>query len=276
MTTTSNTGGRGNHNSSQIIPPIQGVTLKMAFDVQGGVADLAQEKSERFTCPESLDMVHRLRRDCDAVLVGRKTVEIDDCTLTIRRVPVQPTRGQPIRVVVDPQKSLDLDNYKIATDGLETLIYYHDSELDGTQISYTSHVDEQYPNVQWIGLPSRIIKEGHSPSLSARDLVLDMKFHHGIDHIMVEGGPATARQFLQEHMVDRAILVYASMAFQIPVLSNLTRNDFEAAGLELLREGSLGVDRVEYWSRPGLSWPNSSNEGDDDSVLSSSSSSFWP
>ena len=33
------------------------VTLKLAMDEQGGVADLSCEKSERFTCPESLDMV---------------------------------------------------------------------------------------------------------------------------------------------------------------------------------------------------------------------------
>ncbi len=244
---------------------ITGVTLKMAFDTQGGVADLGQEKSERFTCSESLDMVHRLRRDCHAVVVGRKTVECDDCTLTVRRVA--PKHGQPIRVVVDPLEVLELSHYKIATDGLKTLIYHHDSKwMNETYDMYSSsRVDEIYPNVQWIGLPSQ---QGHT--LSARDLVHNLQVHHGLDHIMVEGGPSTARQFLQEKMVDRAILVFAPMTFQIPVPSQLSRKNFEEAGLELIKEGYLGVDRVEYWSRPGLVWPTVSIEGE------GQSSSFWP
>ena len=80
---------------------IKGVTLKIAFDTEWGVADLSSEKSERFTCSESLDMVHRLRRCSDAVLVGRSTVQADDCTLTVRRVPLDPYRSkQPTRVVI--------------------------------------------------------------------------------------------------------------------------------------------------------------------------------
>mmetsp|Transcript_16695 Transcript_16695/g.34285 ORF Transcript_16695/g.34285 Transcript_16695/m.34285 type:complete len:189 (-) Transcript_16695:1948-2514(-) len=77
-------------NNENISDTRTGITLKIAFDSQGGVADLSSEKSERFTCGESLDMVHRLRRVSDAVLVGRSTVEIDDCTLTVRRVPLLP------------------------------------------------------------------------------------------------------------------------------------------------------------------------------------------
>jgi riboflavin biosynthesis pyrimidine reductase len=37
------------------------VTLKIALDANGGAADLADIKLGRFTSPESLDMVHRLR-----------------------------------------------------------------------------------------------------------------------------------------------------------------------------------------------------------------------
>ena len=55
------------------IEGVTGVTLKMAFDSSDawGVADLSETKSERFTSPESLDMVHRLRRESSAILVGR-------------------------------------------------------------------------------------------------------------------------------------------------------------------------------------------------------------
>ena len=49
--------------------PVSGVTIKLAFDQQRAVADQSETKSERFTCDDSLDMVHRLRRVGDCVLV---------------------------------------------------------------------------------------------------------------------------------------------------------------------------------------------------------------
>jgi riboflavin biosynthesis pyrimidine reductase len=61
------------------------VTLKIAMDRNGAVDDLG-DKAERFTSPASLDAVHRLRRHCDAVLVGASTVARDDPSLTVRRV----------------------------------------------------------------------------------------------------------------------------------------------------------------------------------------------
>ena len=123
-----------------------GVTLKIAVDLNGGVAELDTEASERFTSPTSLDMVHRLRRDCDAVLVGRGTVQADNPSLTVRRVQprfydeeegtaqetIEETVGstevgvchesnqkgmfeqrpiQPLRVVLDPTFSLALEQF---------------------------------------------------------------------------------------------------------------------------------------------------------------------
>ena len=48
---------------------VAGVTLKIAFDALRGVADLSRDTLKRFTCKESLDMVNRLRRALDAVLI---------------------------------------------------------------------------------------------------------------------------------------------------------------------------------------------------------------
>ena len=50
------------------------VTLKIAVDKNGAVDDLGLA-AKRFTSAESLDAVHRLRRDSDAVLVGVSTGE---------------------------------------------------------------------------------------------------------------------------------------------------------------------------------------------------------
>ena len=100
---------------------VSSVTLKMAFDENWAVADDAEIISERFTSPSSLDLVHRLRRDSDAVVVGRSTVQRDNCTLTVRCVPSP--KKQPVRVVVDPNLSLLDGVYALFQDGLETIVY---------------------------------------------------------------------------------------------------------------------------------------------------------
>jgi riboflavin biosynthesis pyrimidine reductase len=255
----------------------------MAFDQRGGVADGAETQLGRFTCPESLDMVHRLRRDSDAVLVGRSTVESDDCTLTVRRVNprVQENTGQilqPVRVVLDPKRTLlaHCDHYKLFTDGLPTIIYHvvettdDDPETtneDDVQPKAVVEIMEHYPNVQWIGVPACSItssipgssSNNNGDHLSIKGILEDLANHRNIHHVMVEGGPATARVFLNEQMVDRAIFVYAPMKFQEPIPSHLSQSDMEQAGLEMINESKLGVDRVEYWCRPGLKWPPQSN-----------------
>ena len=306
-------------NNNSATEAITGVTLKIAFDSAYGVGDLSEHKSERFTCDSSLDMVHRLRYDSDAVLVGRMTVQNDDCTLTIRRnVPLKKssknnnsnTSGHPVRVILDPNLSLDRTKYKIFNDGLQTIVY-HCCEESHKNDDVVVGKDE---NVKLVYLPPSTTTQENkemsssstsSPSLvSPRDICEHLSKHYNIHHVMVEGGPQTARLFLQEGgssggdssslLVDRAILVFAPFCFKQPRISNMTRETFENAGLELIYEGKLGVDRVEHWCKPGTSWPmknttfqkktkKKNNDGDDDDDIdtneemdSDDASVLWP
>lgn len=231
------------------LPKVTGITLKMAFDSNYAVADQSESKSERFTCPESLDLVHKLRRCSDAVLVGRSTVEIDDCTLTVRRVPLwiqqREGRRKPARVVIDPNLKLCKENvsYKVLLDeedGYDTLIY-HSNKEDSTICTY--------PNV---GNHVQLI---YLPSLDPKHIVQDLN-SRGIQHIMVEGGPVTALKFLKEGMVDRAIFIRAPLRFIDPVPSRITEELMKDAGLYLIDTRASGDDTVEYWMKEGTtSWP---------------------
>lgn len=260
--------------------PVHGVTLKIATDTQGGVVDLSSEKLGRFTCGASLDMVHRLRRCSDAVLVGKATVVEDDCSLTVRRVPLemvgvneepleedfkgkgkpQNRHQQPIRVVIDPRKTLDLSKYTIAQDGLPTIIIH----MNPFCVRYTS---EEFPNVEFLGLPPPIESESEmepSSTLSSREICEKLESLFGIQHLMVEGGPQTANSFLRERMVDRAIIVRAPVVFRKPLLwepwsTSLTSSPLEAAGLVCVGTERSGLDTIEYWSRPGKGWPSDPN-----------------
>ena len=257
------------------IVPTTGVTLKIAFDSQNSVADLSSEKSGRFTSKKSLDMVHRLRRVSDAILVGRSTVEIDDCTLTVRRVPLSPpgqqmphrmtlhNQTQPTRVVLDPKLQLQLDQFQIANDTLETIVVYAvtedlkiigGSEEDAINKYYVKTENKDFKNVQYLGvLP---IGEQGTSRISTRRICNILEEEFGLHHIMVEGGPNTALQFLKEKMVDRAIIVHAPILFRDPLPSNITPKILEQAGLELVGSYKLGVDSVDCYSRSSIPWPS--------------------
>ena len=231
-------------------PIVTGVTLKIAFDSSPvwGVADLSETKSERFTSPDSLDMVHRLRRESSAVLVGRGTVERDDCSLTVRRVELGDGERQPVRVVLDPSLSLIGGDYTILKDGLPTIIYHLQTEDKDEALKAISD------SVIFVGLSPSDLSDRFS--ISPSEVVEDLATR-GLQHIMVEGGPATARAFLEAHVVDRAILVRAPIEFEIPVPAQMDVNTLKSAGLQMIGTAAMGGDNVEYWTRDGLPWPKS-------------------
>jgi len=246
------------------LPPsfnVKGVTLKMAFDKSYAVADNSEEKSERFTCPLSLDLVHKLRRCSDAVLVGRGTVERDNCTLTVRRVSLfRGQTDQPVRVVLDPQlKLLKTDessgeyDYALLKDNYKTILYH----TGGTTTKEPK--SSSLLQIVNIAAPSDNSNQQRT-KMDPRKIIQDLK-SKGIQHVMVEGGPATAIAFLNEKVVDRAIFIRAPLDFIDPVPSHLSNEIMKSAGLELLRKETCGDDIVEFWSRVGLPWPTG-NEGE--------------
>ena len=259
--------GNSNSNSnSNSISPQSEVTLKMAFDNSDiwGIADNAEEKSERFTSPSSLDLVHRLRRECDCVLVGRGTVERDDCTLTVRRVALKKD-NQPVRVVIDPQLNIlkkianenesgngngngNRNDYALLNDGLSTIVYHCKENVDWNMNS----------NVSLIKL-SKSKSKSKINYISSQSIIDDLASRN-IYHIMVEGGPITALSFLKDKKVDRAIIIRAPVTFIDPVLSNISEKTLIDAGLILLGTRMSDGDMVEYWSRDDLPWPNNNLE----------------
>jgi riboflavin-specific deaminase-like protein len=229
-----------------------GITLKIAVDSQGGVADLAAQSSDRFTAPSSLDMVHRLRADSQAVLIGRQTVEFDDPSLTVRR-KITLAGSPPMRVVLDTRLSLLIDrsehgkNYQLFEDGLPTVIYHSVTDVDEESLALLE-------SVELVQLPP--VSEDNS-WVSVRDVWRDLQERHGVCHLMVEGGPATARAFLQAGLVDRIVLVRApGVTFRDPVPSGITEEILEQEfQLELLGTVSSEGDVIECWVRPGDAWP---------------------
>jgi riboflavin-specific deaminase-like protein len=216
---------------------IRGVTLKIALDSTGAAADLAEDKSERFTCAESLDMVHRLRRESDAVLVGRNTIEVDNPSLTVRRGYA--VERQPLRVILDPLLKLAAraEQYTVFTDGLPTIVYHSAPDVDESLLDLQESVQYVY-----------------IPDFDLTQIVAHLREEFGVQHLMVEGGPFTARVFLP--LLDRVIVVRAPLCFKDPLPAGVTPAKLQEAGLEYLGSSDCGDDTIDYWSRPGLLWPS--------------------
>ena len=81
------------------------VTLKAATDINERIDGAKDKPAKRFSSDESLKLVHELRADSMAILVGVNTVMRDDPELTVRGPELGP-REAPIRVVVDPNNRM--------------------------------------------------------------------------------------------------------------------------------------------------------------------------
>ena len=208
------------------------VTFKIAVDRMGCVDDLSG-RSQRFTSDVSLDNVHHLRNEVDAVIVGVGTVVRDNPSLNVRRVPLGHS-GQPLRVVLDSMASTPPES-AILNDGGRTVIF-HATDLEADWACRRTSED---------GL---IDLEGVLRYLG------DME----CQEVMLEGGPTTARLFLEAGLIDRVIRIEADLEFDQGVPLGISRTDLEEAGLTHLDSVDWGGDKVERWSRAGLSWPTPS------------------
>ena len=289
---------------------VTGVTLKLAIDSSPacwGIADQStsssattQKESKRFTSPQSLDMVHRLRSVSDCVLVGRGTVAADDCTLTVRRGCEYKGgtvgREQPARVVLDSNLGLLRDHvdgrcdakYRLFEDGFPVIIYHlggtttaddddgdDDDDIGGDDVEAFLRDRPAIALVDASKLePTALeLNDEESAIISPRLVVRDLH-RRGLHHVMVEGGGATALSFLRAGVVDRAIIVKASVRFDEPLDSHISADVMEKeGGLTLVGtsddgddgdgdgDNLFGGDSLQYWVRGDGDgrWPSSND-----------------
>jgi diaminohydroxyphosphoribosylaminopyrimidine deaminase / 5-amino-6-(5-phosphoribosylamino)uracil reductase len=146
------------------------VTWKAAVSLDGRVA--AADGTSRWITGEGARLdVHRLRGECDAVLVGTGTALADDPHLTVRDdrdVPVAPSR-QPLRVVMG-RRDLPADARVRDTAARTVQLATHD--------------------------PAEALAALHA---------------EGIRHVWLEGGPTVAGAFVRAGLVDEVITYVAPL-----------------------------------------------------------------
>ena len=145
------------------------VQLKWAQTADGfiGVPPQMGENPLRMSTPVTMELMHRERALCDAIVVGAATANIDNPSLTTRYWP----GNNPLRVVLSRNLSLAGD-LKLLNDGLPTIIY------NGLKNEV-------------IGAAEYVKKDSADPMEWLTDL-----YHRGLNSVMVEGGLKVLQQMI--------------------------------------------------------------------------------
>ncbi len=210
------------------------VLLKWAQSLDGRIA-VSSGESEWISCEESLRFAHRLRAQADAVLVGRGTVQHDDCRLTVRMV-----RGSnPLRVVIDSQLSLSTDK-KVFSSEAKTVVYTLSRDEGKIGALRSKGVEV----VSFRPVDTSPTWSRHQVPL---DLVLEDLGRRGVANLLVEGGGEVLTSFLREGLANEVAVVIA------PLVLGRGREAVGEIGVNRMEEGlrlqmvehrRIGVDRL--------------------------------
>ena len=213
---------------------------KSAMTLDGNIATVTGH-SRWVTGEESRRLVHRLRSQCDAVMVGVDTVIADNPQLTVRHV-----RGRdPLRVIVDTRlRTPESVNVLNGTDTCKTVIATCETD---------PAIHQRYLSQ---GADILVCRE-YDGRVEMTDLLHKLTAR-GVQTLLVEGGSRLAGDLLQHNLIDECIFFYAPKVvgngFAPFAIQGISTMD-QAIQLEVQRVGMSGPDVVVYAKPVGLCSP---------------------
>jgi diaminohydroxyphosphoribosylaminopyrimidine deaminase/5-amino-6-(5-phosphoribosylamino)uracil reductase len=192
------------------------VILKWA-QTRDGFLDKTRAKNETgihwITTAETKVLVHKWRSEEQSILVGRKTAQNDDPSLTVREL----SGNNPIRVIIDSQLKLS-PNLNVFSDDAPTLIFNRfRNDVNG--------------NNEWVKI-----------SETNTELILNELYKRNIQSVFVEGGSRTIQYFIFGNVWDEARVIIGDVHFgsgkRAPIISKAPSETF-----------SFGSDQVYIYFR---------------------------
>lgn len=167
------------------------IILKWAQTKDGFIDKLRSENDKNsinwISSPETQTIVHQWRSEEQAILVGRKTIENDNPSLTVRNV-----KGKnPIKVILDPNIELKSLNYSIFNDTSARILILNKT------------VSKQIGNIKYIKINTFNLKE-----------ILHSLFKENILSVLVEGGKITLQHFVAENFWDEMRVIEGNTFFK--------------------------------------------------------------
>ncbi len=179
------------------------VTLKWAQSADGFMDyERADGTPAQLSTAHTTMHVHEMRARHDAILVGRRTAELDNPRLNVRHW----VGTSPLRIVLAPSETLS-SHLHLLTDGSPTLVY--GSPVEGASAATV-----------------------FAPPCKSVAALLDDLYCRGIQRLMVEGGSRVLQSFFESSLWDEAGVEHASVCLghgvkapQVPV-SAVARTEF--------------------------------------------------
>lgn len=180
------------------------VVLKWAQS-SDGFMDRIREDNDRgihwISSPDTQPLVHKWRSEEHAILVGRKTIENDDPSLTVRSY----SGIDPIRVIIDSQLKVPVDA-KVFSSSSKVLVFNKIKE-------------EAFENIEYVKCQE-----------INTHILLDQLFRRGIASVFVEGGSKTLHHFIFQQLWDEARVIVGNQpiydGLKAPVVSKIASNSY--------------------------------------------------
>lgn len=218
-------------------PCLPRVTVSYAQSLDGRIAT-ATGDSRYISCPATLRLAQRLRRDNQAILVGIGTVLRDDPELSCRL----PGCASPLRVVLDSHLRLPPESTIARTAGrLPTIVFCRDGGEVAEPCLAERRSRLESCGVRVVCLPADA--EGRLPPRQ----VLEALKREGLDSLFVEGGGRVITSFLRAGVVRRMLVVVAPLLIGegVAAVGELGVRDLaDALRPRRVRVRRLGCDRV--------------------------------
>lgn len=172
-------------------PPIclmrPAIILNFAISADGKTSTVGLDAA-RFTSRRDLRRLHEIRRQADAILVGRGTLEVDSMTMTVP-AELRPKR-QPLRCVVSRAGSFDPSHPLFRTPG-------------GAVHLLVTEPAPSFDPSPFEAVGARV----HSGSLG--DFLSLLRERHGVETLLCEGGGTLVRSLAELGFIDQVHLTLA-------------------------------------------------------------------
>jgi 2,5-diamino-6-(ribosylamino)-4(3H)-pyrimidinone 5'-phosphate reductase len=208
------------------------VILNVAMTLDGKIA--TKTGSSEISGQEDLIIVHKLRKEMDAIMVGINTVLADDPRLTIHKIPAEKP-DNPVRIVVDSRGRTPIDA-RVLNDEAPTIIAL--SEIANPE------------KLEILGKKAEVVVCGKERV--DLKILMENLFKKGIKTLMLEGGSTLNYSMLRGGLVNEVRVCIAPMIAggkDAKTLADGEGVDFmkDAVKLNLKKSYKLGKDLIlEY------------------------------
>jgi diaminohydroxyphosphoribosylaminopyrimidine deaminase / 5-amino-6-(5-phosphoribosylamino)uracil reductase len=219
------------------------VTLKLAVSADGMIG-IKGRGQVAITGPQTRTLVHLLRAETDAILIGIGTALADDPELTCRLEGMEDR--SPIRIVLDRRLELPVESKLVQSAKTTPLMIVCDKDI--------SALEADPESVSWVAPLLARAKALHTAGariLFAENLpkLMETLALEGISSLLVEGGARVAASFLAANCVDRIRLHESPLVIgQTGIISPVTKDSI-SSGFVVMTSHLSGQDTCTIFER---------------------------